>query len=164
MSEAPQRGAFARQRPFASASPGVGHRRIATELLRERLLDGGSIVTSSLGVSMEPALRSGVELRVERCALDSLRRGDIVCLDRGDQLVAHRLIALVSSGGRRWFLTRGDNNLLPDRPLPEPAYLGRVTGFRSPAGGDWSPPPSHLEPVVPLGRLVAAIRSKLAIF
>ncbi|MCJ7706855.1 MAG: signal peptidase I, partial [Anaerolineales bacterium] len=78
------------------------------------------------GVSMEPALRPGDIVIVRPVSAESLRVGDIVRFREGRTTILHRLVEIRGSGPDREFLTQGDANNVPDRPVTEGEIEGRV--------------------------------------
>src|SRR5262249_25836129 len=80
------------------------------------------------GLSMSPALRDGDWLRVTPlvAAEPPPRPGEVVVLNVGARLVAHRLVEL--KGGWAW--TRGDACRSSDSPVPAESLLGRVVEVR----------------------------------
>lgn len=75
---------------------------------------------------MWPWLRPGGTLRVERCALDAMRLGDIAVWFEGRRLVAHRVV------GRReqLLVTRGDWSAKDDPPVGQAELIGRASSCR----------------------------------
>ena len=69
------------------------------------------------GYSMYPAVRPGEMLILEEVGPPSVRRGDIVCLRRGRELVAHRVVDIHGGPLARILTTKGDNIPYPDPPL-----------------------------------------------
>jgi len=70
-----------------------------------------------LGGSMEPTIPFGSEVVLRPVRADQLRIGDIITFRKpGDsvEFVTHRIVRVERSGGRRYFLTKGDANALPD--------------------------------------------------
>jgi signal peptidase I len=96
---------------------GLRH-RVAAELLRE----GRTVELPALGRSMLPLIRHGAVIRVEPARADDVALGDIVVVDRGDQLVCHRLVRISADE----VVTRGDDCVDDDPPLPRDAVIGRV--------------------------------------
>ena len=78
------------------------------------------------GVSMEPALRPGDIVIVQPVSAESLRVGDIVRFRDGSTTILHRLVEIRGSGPDWEFLTQGDANNVPDRPVTEGEVEGRV--------------------------------------
>ena len=82
------------------------------------------LVARFAGVSMLPSIPAGTPLSVVCHGFPSA--GEVIlAIHRGQPLV-HRLLAVSRDG--RWFLTRGDANVVPDVPVPVDALIGRITG------------------------------------
>ncbi len=77
------------------------------------------------GWSMAPLLRPG-----DRVLLGEgpVRVGDVVVIRAPEQLVVHRVVALVGGDGdaANWIVTRGDRVRRCDAPVPPSAILGRA--------------------------------------
>ena len=79
------------------------------------------------GVSMEPTIPSGSELRL-RCG-GPVAVHDVLAFVARDQLVVHRVVGLAADG--TWTLTCGDACRIPDPVLRDPdALIGRVIALR----------------------------------
>jgi ribosomal protein S18 acetylase RimI-like enzyme len=74
------------------------------------------------GVSMLPTIAPGAPLEIV-CG-DDAEPGDVILFLHRGQVVVHRLLAF----RRRWMLTRGDANAVPDLPIRRDALVGRVAG------------------------------------
>ena len=93
--------------------------RLAAELLRE----GATVELPLGGGSMRPLYTPGDLVRVRPARAGDVRAGDVVIFDDGDgQLVCHRLVYAT----RDRVLTRGDDAVAYDSPLPPDAIIGRV--------------------------------------
>jgi signal peptidase I len=79
------------------------------------------------GDSMYPAIRDGEAVTVERCAIDSLRIGDVVLAHARRGLTAHRVIRIRRQGEALQITTRGDNCFRSDPPFGAAELIGRVT-------------------------------------
>ncbi len=100
-----------------------------------------------LGHSMRFLLEPGDAARVRGCAPGELRAGDVALLVKWRNglpggYVVHRVLLNASFLGRRFFLCKGDANLLPDWPPSAFQPAGLVTAFdragtrrRLPRGG-----------------------------
>jgi hypothetical protein len=71
---------------------------------------------------MRPLLAPGARLRVRPAGVAAARPGDVVVVDCGDRLVAHRLLYVTRAG----FVTRGDNSPDDDGTRPHAALIGVV--------------------------------------
>jgi signal peptidase I len=102
---------------------------------------GGEHLIPIGGRSMLPLIRDGDRVLV-RHGQTEVRRGDIVVFRQGDQLIAHRVLRICQGDTGRdtgrdaghdtdlIFITKGDNVLHLDRPLPGSKILGRVLAVR----------------------------------
>jgi len=86
-------------------------------------LDAGSVVRLRIdGESMRPTLRLGDFVTVRRQPAEHFRIGDIIVLQRKEDLVTHRLVAIQSGG---WY-TKGDASSSLDPLFTTDLILGRV--------------------------------------
>jgi hypothetical protein len=99
--------------------------RARIELLRERTRDGLTVTCG--GVSMEPAIRKGDQVRVRA---GRPRVGEVAAfVTRRGQLEMHRLVA--RAPGLRWWVHAGDNQVAPSLGLVHEAQVvGVVEGAR----------------------------------
>lgn len=85
--------------------------------------------------SMEPVLDDNCiviteKLNANMLEKDPLQRGDIVIYPWFDKLIIHRLTgAVTDTDGKRVWTIKGDNNYLPDAPVPEPKIKSRVVAI-----------------------------------
>jgi signal peptidase I len=94
----------------------------ALSLLRASL-EAGTVARLRIdGVSMRPILRQGDIVVVRSCPIEELRLGDVLVIQRENDLVTHRLVAVKPDG---WY-TKGDASSALDSPAAEEAILGRV--------------------------------------
>jgi len=80
---------------------------------------------STRGDSMQPTISSGSLLLARGTAPEDIQAGDIVAFppeSEGIPSIVHRVVALIDDGERRFALTMGDNNPVPD---PEPLTLDK---------------------------------------
>jgi len=81
---------------------------------------------TSAGLSMYPLIPDGSILTfVPRDADRSIVFGDIVLFERGDMLVAHRVLNSFYKDGSLWFREKGDNKFLPG-VFPADCLIGRI--------------------------------------
>lgn len=74
---------------------------------------------------MLPSLRPGVRVRIERCSVDDLQRGDVAVVRRGAGLVAHRVIRRGPIG----WVYRGDFLNQDDVSQGADVLLGRIVSL-----------------------------------
>ena len=84
-----------------------------------------SVFTVKTGC-MSPEFMPGARVRIERCSLEELRRGDVVLLRKQDQLYLHRYLGLCRTAGSTYMFCKGDRRRLPDAPWPAEALSGRA--------------------------------------
>lgn len=94
-------------------------------LLRESLSQGSQPRLRVTSSSMAPTLRVGDHVMIEKVRPDDLRLGDILVIQRQEDLLTHRLVAQIQSG---WH-TKGDQEAIPDPPCPPELILGRVNSI-----------------------------------
>jgi signal peptidase I len=92
--------------------------QLAASMLRE----GRSVELPATGTSMRPLIPPGGVVRVEPARAADVRPGDVVVVADGERLVCHRLVYVA----RGRVVTRGDDALVCDPPLPADAVVGRV--------------------------------------
>lgn len=86
---------------------------------------GRSLITSFSGGSMRPTIEPG-ERVILRCT-EEVRAGDVAAVVLDSDVLVHRVVAV--SAEPRWWLLRGDANLLCDLPvLRSSAIIGVVEG------------------------------------
>jgi hypothetical protein len=100
---------------------------LVLEVARHILQEGYGVLLKTRGHSMVPIIRSDGLIQVEPARPEDLLLGDIVVYRRGDQVVAHRLVAKRQEENLRLF-TRGDTFSWQSREEIRPEQvLGRVT-------------------------------------
>ncbi|MCQ2235507.1 MAG: S24/S26 family peptidase [Bacteroidales bacterium] len=97
------------------------------ELVRKILADGKVryYETLSSGVSMFPTIWPNSELRAEYVPLDKIKRGDIIIFQRGERLVAHRVVVV----GSDYVYTQGDSCLSKDEVVNAQNYMCRIAEY-----------------------------------
>lgn len=100
-------------------------RQVVTELK-----EGEKIRLRVNGDSMYPTIRRGDVLIVQRTAPGDIHLGDVVTVQRENDWVTHRLIAITPAGDGKstTWTTKGDNMLFADPPVEPQAVIGRVVG------------------------------------
>src|SRR5882724_6215301 len=93
-------------------------------VVRDLLRAGTAVRFPAPGLSMLPEIQDGDVLHVAPVRADELRCGEIVLVDDGIKLRAHRLI--VSDTRADKFVTQGDASQEPDAPVRAQQILGRV--------------------------------------
>lgn len=95
---------------------------VALAQLATRLL-GPTPIAVVQGQSMLPLLREGDIVLAYRPPPNEIGVGDIIIYQAHGKLIIHRVVGVVSIGGRYFFITQGDNN-----PLPDYLYFDVVDG------------------------------------
>jgi signal peptidase I len=75
--------------------------------------------------SMRPLLRAGDWIVVESAAPAALRLGDIIVVQRGVELITHRVVSHDTQGWR----THGDNTRVLDQVVQPEEIVGRVSAI-----------------------------------
>jgi len=80
-----------------------------------------------LSDSMSPEIKAGDVVVVEDQPTAQIEQGDVITYERpgGDQLVTHRVVAVLNEDGDTAFRTKGDANEEPD---PQPVSAENVVG------------------------------------
>ncbi|AFL65973.1 signal peptidase I [Desulfurococcus amylolyticus] len=78
------------------------------------ILNGFSPLAVVKGYSMLPTLREGDIVIVQRTTPEAIRPGDVIIYSTGGKLIIHRVIKVVIRDGEYYYVTKGDNNSLPD--------------------------------------------------
>jgi hypothetical protein len=116
-------------RQLGSAADGAAAAKC--DLASEALREFGSLRFAATGSSMLPSIWPGEILVVERVRddkdKDHLRVGTIVLVGREGRLCAHRVTAVPDRYGDPHWITQGDAQPAPDRPVTTSELLGRVT-------------------------------------
>jgi hypothetical protein len=96
------------------------------------LARSGKIIESEIsGTSMGKALPPGTRIRIQPLPAGDYKVGQIVAFVRGSTIFAHRIAYRTKQG----ILTRGDNHLWCDLPMPVESVLGLVTQWW--VNGEW---------------------------
>jgi signal peptidase I len=102
------------------------YQEIIDHLIRKKLGSGGEITLKVSGKSMCPLISQGDFIRIERCAPEVLRMGDIITFKRAGTYYTHRLLRTVKRGSVARLMTKGDNEVNVDPPVSPDQVLGRV--------------------------------------
>lgn len=96
----------------------------------EMLNDANDLQYQTMGWSMYPTMRPGDTAIVCAVKPDDCSLGDILVFKSDQHLIAHRLVEIRYIDGKRFFITRGDNNRFLDKPFSETYLLGRIQTFK----------------------------------
>ena len=98
-----------------------------SDIIASGLERDGRVMTIFSGRSMLPTLRNGIRLLVEKIPPEDVRVSDIIIYKEGDSVIAHRVIKIILSAGRRVFVTKGDNHAYVDCSyVPQGDLMGIV--------------------------------------
>ncbi|GAY26443.1 hypothetical protein ATG_16470 [Desulfurococcaceae archaeon AG1] len=83
-------------------------------------ISGQSYIAVVSGVSMEPILSTGDLVFIVPVKDPSeISVGDVVVYKSASgRYIIHRVINIINVGGNTYFITKGDNNLVPDPSVP----------------------------------------------
>jgi hypothetical protein len=104
---------------------GIPYHQIAIELTRAGPAADSPLVLHVVGNSMVPLLRAGDRVMIQSVELVTLRRGDLVVVQRAGEWVTHRLVEVNALG---WH-TKGDSVRCADSPVLAEAIQGRVVAI-----------------------------------
>ena len=104
---------------------GDSYRKASLDLARAGLQGQGMLRLRVISSSMAPALRPDDMVIVQPVPLEALRRGDVVVIQHGAELITHRLVAIDAHGWR----TKGDNCAAADPVWPAAIMVGRVAAI-----------------------------------
>jgi signal peptidase I len=68
------------------------------------------------GYSMYPSLRPGNILLIREVTIKEISPGDIVCIQKNDGHIAHRVVRIEREREKTTIITKGDNITRPDPP------------------------------------------------
>jgi signal peptidase I len=103
---------------------------IVNAVIADALARGSSVRFRADGDSMYPTIRSGESITVVAVAADAVVPGEILLYRRGVRLLAHRVVAVTTSGAGRVFELRGDAKASSDAPVGADAVVGKVVAVR----------------------------------
>lgn len=69
--------------------------------------------------SMEPTFYVEDLVVVKKCKLEDLQKGDIITFKEEDRTISHRIVEITKEKGEVKFITKGDNNDVPDKDAVE---------------------------------------------
>jgi len=82
--------------------------------------------------SMEPSIKQGDAVIVRLCKPENVKVDDIITYSASEYtIVTHRLVRIaeeLDGDPGFWFITKGDNNIGQDPPVPADMLIGKVTG------------------------------------
>jgi signal peptidase I len=91
------------------------------------LSEGRTIKIAAHGYSMYPCIKPGTIVLIEPLNIKgSPVEGEIVAIRRQGSLIVHRLIEITEKNGNKFYIARGDSNMLSDDPVKADKIAGRV--------------------------------------
>jgi signal peptidase len=78
------------------------------------------------GVSMEPTLKAGDLVIVQKSSTEDIHIGDLVLFNKSEKRVLHRVIDIDDSGVEAEVTTQGDANNVADEPIPVSGVQGKA--------------------------------------
>ena len=97
---------------------------MSTELLRS----GHKVRFQAPGRSMHPTIREGETITVEPIPSSTVKKGDIILYQTGNNVIAHRVVRIKKRrNGSPCFILRGDASTICDAPVEAGQILGKVT-------------------------------------
>ena len=103
----------------------AARREASLDLARASLQGHSTLRLRVISSSMLPTLHPADVVVVQSVPLESLRRGDLIVIQHGAELITHRLVTI---GARGW-RTKGDNCVAADPVWPAAIMLGRVAAI-----------------------------------
>ncbi|MBI4786898.1 MAG: signal peptidase I [Chloroflexi bacterium] len=101
-----------------------------TNHLVQTHLDAGRVMRLTITTaSMWPTLAPGDRVTVRGIGAQDVKLGDVVVLNRQEVRLVHRVIACRNEHGTAVLITKGDNCVWADEPLPESQLLGLVVAI-----------------------------------
>ena len=70
----------------------------------------GKIKAKFCGRSMQPTLKEGMQIQIERVSPDRVKPAEIILYKNNGTLVAHRVIKILKQGKKLIFAAKGDNH------------------------------------------------------
>lgn len=90
----------------------------------EEILQKGSLVCPTKGVSMQPLFKEGRD-RVVIVKCNALKKNDVALFRRGEECVLHRVVKVKED----CYDFLGDNSLNKDFSIPKENVLGKAVGY-----------------------------------
>jgi len=78
------------------------------------------------GKSMEPFFNKSKKLKIVYANQKLIKFGDIITFRKSKKICAHRLLGTKNKGGKKFFITKGDNSLGFDEPVNARNMVGKV--------------------------------------
>jgi signal peptidase I len=104
----------------------------ANELIDERLQANAEIHFTVPTASMYPMLMPGEQIVVRGISADQLHLGDMVLVKSENAWLTHRLIGRIKCGTKLLYITKGDNQIVPDTLWTAEQLRGIVIAIQKP--------------------------------
>lgn len=98
---------------------------LTLDLIKQALKKQKTVRIRFLGTSMMPLINDGEMIVLKDKSPYSIKYGEIVVFNRGNEMIGHRVIWKVYLD-KLYFLTKGDNTVSYDFPVPADAIYGKV--------------------------------------
>ena len=106
----------------------LSHHQIVAKLIDADLSYGDQICFLVTSNSMHPLLNIGDSVTAEVIAGEKVQRGDLIVIKRSNNFVTHRaILPMIGS-----WLTKGDNNTLPDPLISMNSIIARIITIQKP--------------------------------
>jgi signal peptidase I len=97
------------------------------QLLKVTIQKDGWLELPSFGDSMYPFIKQGNICRFVSCETKQLKKGDVILFySHTGQLIAHRLVSIITKENKLLFLLKGDTNLGFDQLIGREQILGKL--------------------------------------
>jgi signal peptidase I len=106
---------------------------LLNDLWEELLTKQGTCWAEVISDSMQPAVRRGSRVLVERTEPDKIRFGDIIVFKKNNLLIVHRVIGKYNLAEKRFFVEKGDASLISSL-VHSGDIIGRVTAIQNDLG------------------------------
>ncbi len=104
--------------------------QIIAELTIVSLREGKNPFVTVTSNSMAPLIRTGDELQITTAEISDLEPGDVIALDTGEGMLAHRYWNLIQGRDKDLLLTKGDSSVEFDPPFELADYVGLIIARR----------------------------------
>ena len=106
------------------------YHRVIHHVILEQLRSGNKVALRISGKSMQPLIKEGALVSVEACDPEYLSMGDIVTFERDDLSVTHRVLWVMRRSNGTIVRTKGDNEVIIDRPVSTDQVIGKVVAIK----------------------------------
>lgn len=96
------------------------------QVISALIKDGQVLEVPVFGISMFPFLMAGTVVRVQKCSIDKVKKGDVVFFESQPKIILHRVIKV----GDGWIQCKGDSLLRLDSVIQQDQLMGRVVAYK----------------------------------